>query len=65
MLYSARLTGLEGEQDFLGDGMEANYLDCLAKEIAVFSQGWEPIDLLADEDELELAQLLAATRIGD
>ena len=62
-MRSAQLTGLEGESDVLGNEMGANSFDCPAREVAALSQGWDPIDLLADEDALELAQVFAAMRI--
>ena len=62
-MYSVQLTGREGGQDFLGDDMATNYVDCFAGKIAVSPQGCQPTVLLTDGDTLELAQVLAAMRI--
>ena len=48
-----------GEPDYLGDDMEANYVDYLAKRWQSHHMGWEPIDILADEDAVELAKISA------
>ena len=45
------IAGLKGERDYLRDGMDTNYSDCLAKKIAVSSEGRDPIDLLTDVSE--------------
>ena len=53
-VYSAQLTGLKGERDFLDDNTEANYVESLVKEIAALSHGWVPTELLAAGDASEL-----------
>ena len=58
----AQSAALDEGSDFLDDDMGKNYIDCLADEIAASSQAWDPIDLLADEDALDVAQVRAATR---
>ena len=59
-MSSAQLAGLEGDGDILDNDMGASSVGGLAGEIAAFRQGWDPIDLWADEDALEVPQALVA-----
>ena len=43
--------------------MATDYIGCLAKEIAVSSQGWDSIGILTDEDAVDRAKILFGTII--
>ena len=62
-LRPVQCTGLELKRDFLGnENMETNFIDCLAKEMAVLQGGWGPNDILADEDAIELGAIRVLRR---
>ena len=63
-MYSAQIAGFTLEPDYI-DGANADklYAEEIAKEIAVVTRGWDPRDVLADEDAASSPEVLVKLRV--
>ena len=63
-MYAAQCTGLELGPEYIDDeNMETDCVEQLAKEVAVLSQGWPPLDIPLDGFTMAIAQTLSGMRV--